>query len=217
MTFTFEELLELPRPSPAVLNPSRTRALWPCTTFSFAAADGKGRTEKFLSLVDLCSQSETKPQTVLEHLHFLEAVWIDDDTFLFLRPPYVASSPADSQDAGSTKQAVRPADHPVDISDKKQGDRMKEIAEKDAGVEVWAKNVSAGGGEYRVGRLPVACVNQTSMRLLAHSDLLFNTESRISRLSRLVKTAQFLLLAPPCTQVRVASLRGASRRTHLQC
>lgn len=141
-SFTFENLIELPRPGSAIVNPSGTRALWPCSTFSFKAGDGKGRTEKSISLVnlDVKAGSATSPKPVLEHLSSLEAAWIDSHTFVFLRQPGLSTAD------GS-------ADHPVDVSNTKQAERIKEAAAKASGVEVWAKDV-VKGDEYKVGRLP---------------------------------------------------------------
>lgn len=153
---TVEDVLQLPRPSPALPNPSSTLALWPSTCFSFSGGDNKGRTEKSLSLVDLPRFSSTgeqldlvhaEPRKVLGGLVYTEAAWLDDVTFLFLRP---AGGEQTLEEEGRV-------DHPAALGDAVMKKRLAELSAQEGGegVEVWAKDV-VEGDEYLVGKLPVA-------------------------------------------------------------
>lgn len=146
---TVEDILQLPRPSAALANPSSTLALWPSSTFSFSAGDNEGRTEKSFSLVDLPSSGtpiDAQPRQVLGGLVSLEAAWLDDATFLFLRP---AGGEQVLEEGGRV-------DHPAAMGDAEMKKRLAELGAKEGGegVEVWAKDV-VEGDEYLVGKLPV--------------------------------------------------------------
>ncbi|KAK4697722.1 hypothetical protein P7C70_g8166, partial [Phenoliferia sp. Uapishka_3] len=144
------DVLELPRPQAASPNPSGTLALWPSTTFSFKT----NRTEKSISIIDIPSSAvisdeestpiSSSPRKVLSGLSMIDYAWLDDSTFLYLRPEGVAE--------------VGTMDHPEDLSDEAQKKRVKELSGD--GVEVWAKDVLEGD-EYLVGKLPTACANLT--------------------------------------------------------
>jgi hypothetical protein len=161
-----EDLLQLPRPSTSIVNPAGSIALWPSSTFSFAAARGHGRTEKSIYAIDLNSSGQVQggehpldqplvtslapPRKVLSALTFAEAAWLDDRTFLFLRPAL-----PDGVEPVLSADGAR-EDHPVDLSDVEQGKRRREhaAAKGGEGVELWAKDVLEGE-EYLVGRFPV--------------------------------------------------------------
>jgi hypothetical protein len=152
---TIEDLLQLPRPSYAIVNPSGSLALWPSSSFNFAAADGKGRTTKSFYLIDLDAPQATRsqpPQELLSNLQSSEAAWIDERTILFLRPAVPDGLQATINADGHRE------DHPTDLSDKAQAQRRKEHAALAGGdgVELWAKDVlEHGGEEYFVGKFPV--------------------------------------------------------------
>ena len=139
---TITDVLELPRPQSGVPNPSGTLALWGSSSFSFASS----RTERSISLIDIPSAASDaatagEPRKVLTGLAQLEFCWLDERTFLFVRPSFKAR----------TADAL---DHPEGVSDEDQSKRLKELTGD--GVEVWAKDVLEGD-EYLVGVLPTAC------------------------------------------------------------
>ena len=152
---TIQDLLQLPRPSGAVLAPNGRQAIWPSSSFSFEAADGKGRTTKSLYLVDLDVPKSTKlqePKEVLTNLTSLETAWVDERTILFLRP----STPSDRVTVNAEGQRE---DHPVDLSDKEQNKRLSDLSNLDGGegVELWAKDITKHvNEEYLVGCFPVS-------------------------------------------------------------
>ena len=161
---TAPDLLQLPRPGTAIPNPSGTRALWPASVFSFDAADGKGRTAKSVYLVDVpkppvAGSSAAKAgagagavaggiKAVLSNLVYSEAVWVDDNNFLFLRPPQVKGE-------GVTEEGQR-FDHPVEVSDKDSKARLAKAAGEEGGegVELWAHDLT-DGEDYLITKLPV--------------------------------------------------------------
>jgi len=159
---TAPDLLQLPRPGTAIPNPSGTRALWPASAFSFEAAGGKGRTAKSVYLVDLPTPpgpadheaGSAKPASggvkeVLSNLVYSEAVWLDDNNFLFLRPPYV------NKDVEGIHGQDR-EDHPVGVCDKDNKARLAKAAAEDGGdgVELWAHDLT-DGEDYLITKLPV--------------------------------------------------------------
>ena len=146
---TAPDLLQLPRPGTAIPNPSGTRALWPASVFSFDAADGKGRTAKSVYLVDVPKPPVAGGITeVLSNLVYSEAVWVDDNNFLFLRPPQVKGE-------GVTEEGQR-FDHPVEVSDKDSKARLAKAAGEEGGegVELWAHDLT-DGEDYLITKLPV--------------------------------------------------------------
>ncbi|BGP41242.1 Dipeptidyl-peptidase 5 [Rhodotorula kratochvilovae] len=159
---TPEDILALPRPGAVQPNPAGTLAYWPVSTFDFKAADGKGRTERALYLVDLAPGKHADraasddftgtpdPRVLLPGLASLEAAWLDDRTIAFLRPAV-----PHGEVAAKSENGVR-VDHPVDHCDDAFKKRRAAWAAMDGGegTEVWAKDVG-GGDEYLVGKLPV--------------------------------------------------------------
>lgn len=153
-TLTTHDLLSLPRPSAAVLNPAGTKAVWPSSTFSFEGAGGKGRTEKAIYLVDLPTAVEgqqaleAEPKVLLGGLALTEVVWADDKTILFVRPAGVVDA---------AKRGEGEGEHAVDVSNVEFSKRLAtaRATAGGEGVEVWAKDV-VEGDEYIVGTLPVA-------------------------------------------------------------
>lgn len=163
---TAPDLLQLPRPGTASPNPSGTRALWPASAFSFEAAGGKGRTAKSVYLVDLPKQPAAGAETggasggdagagsggikeILSGLVYTEAVWLDDNNFLFLRPPLVKGEGEVVKD--------RPLyDHPEEVSDKDNKARIAKEAGQEGGegVELWAHDLT-DGEDYLITKLPV--------------------------------------------------------------
>lgn len=154
------DLLQLPRPGTASPNPSGTRALWPASAFSFDAAGGAGRTAKSVYLVDLPKVADAAAdgtagkasggiKEVLSNLVYSEAVWLDDNNFLFLRPPYVKGG----EEGVSEGDRV---DHPVEVSDKDNKARVAKAAGEEGGegVELWAHDL-ADGEDYLITKLPV--------------------------------------------------------------
>lgn len=139
---TIEELLSLPRPQAGILSPNSKLALWNTTKFSFEDS----RTEKSVFLVKVGESSSTiAPQKILEGLTSLECAWIDDHTFLYLRPKVVEE----------VEGEVRGLDHPLGLSDLNQKKRLGALKETAGeGVEIWAKDVE-DGSEYQVASLPV--------------------------------------------------------------
>ncbi|KAI5475438.1 serine-type peptidase [Pseudohyphozyma bogoriensis] len=145
-----DDLLQLPRPGAAIPNPSGTLALWPSSQFEFET----NRTAKTLALVFLDDgKAEARPRVSLTGLASLEAGWLDDDTFLFVRLGIEDELSADAKKEGSARM-----DHPLGVSDVKQKERVKAHKAKDESVELWAK-AAIDGTEYIVGRLPVAPEN----------------------------------------------------------
>ncbi|BGP17602.1 hypothetical protein JCM10213_001253 [Rhodosporidiobolus nylandii] len=163
---TPEEMLSLPRPQQGVPNPSGTLALWPSSTYSFAAADGKGRTDRAIHIADLASSPAAAekstgfdklppPRPLLTGLANLEAAWLDDHTVLFLRPSVPHGEVAAQDEQG------RRVDHPARMGDDAWKKKMQAWSEMDGGegTEVWAKEVDGKSEEYMVGRLPVPISN----------------------------------------------------------
>ncbi|GAA5973513.1 hypothetical protein JCM21900_006156 [Sporobolomyces salmonicolor] len=148
------DILELPRPSAAVPNPSGTLALWPNSTFSFAAADRAGRTEKELYLVHLptgcASQEDHQPKKLLGGLAQLDVAWLDDRTFVFLRPAVPVG-----QNCAQGQRGER-VDHPHDMGDKAFKRLRGEWSAMDGGegTEVCAFDV-VSREEYKLGQFPV--------------------------------------------------------------
>ncbi|GAA6006783.1 dipeptidyl-peptidase 5 [Rhodotorula paludigena] len=165
---TPRDILSLPRPAAAVANPSGTRALWPSSTFDFAAAGGKGRSEKSIYLVELASTQHegtadaedfsrtTDPRAVLSSLAMTDAAWLDDQTIAFLRPAVPHGEAVAQGDAGER------IDHPRAMSDEAFKKKRAAWAGMDGGegTEVWAKDVE-NGDEYLVGKLPVSISDLT--------------------------------------------------------
>ncbi len=165
---TAPDLLQLPRPGTAIPNPSGTRALWPASAFSFDAAGGKGRTAKSVYLVNLpkppvggaaaaapsadaeagAGAASGGIKEILSNLVYSEAVWLDDNNFLFLRPPLV-------KEEGVADGGER-VDHPVEVSDKDNKARIAKAAEEKGGegVELWAHDLT-DGEDYLITKLPV--------------------------------------------------------------
>ena len=133
---TVPEILALPRPSAASANPSGTRAIWASSTFDFEAADGAGRTERAIHLVDL-TVSNSAPSVLINGVGSETACqWISEDVFLHLRSP---------------KEAFQPADR----SDKSHKALVKAANADSAGVEIWGMHVVTKD-QYKIGELPVA-------------------------------------------------------------
>ncbi|GAA5912527.1 hypothetical protein JCM8208_001984, partial [Rhodotorula glutinis] len=169
-TITPKDILSLPRPAAAVPNPGATLALWPASTFDFAAADGKGRTERAVYLVDLAPGKDLSgtaadpedfsttadPRLLLSGLASLEIAWLDHRTVAFLRP-VVPEGEVAAKNEGGTR-----VDHPASQSDEEFKKQQQSWSAKDGGegTEVWAKDVR-GGDEYLVGRLPVSVSDLT--------------------------------------------------------
>lgn len=165
-----DDLLQLPRPSSAIVSPTRTHALWPSSTFSFSAADGKGRTDKSVYLVSnlddpalppadatattssdsVTTNRSPAPRKLLSSLAYLEFTWLDSRTFLFLRPSLPTEVVAAKDERG------RRVDHPLNVSDAEHAKRRSAHAalEGGQGVELWAFDVLTEE-EYQVGSFPV--------------------------------------------------------------
>lgn len=151
--FSIETILQLPRPQSAILNPNNTTlALWPSTQFNFKS----GRTEKSISLIktdrssnnSLSSNEESNIEpttsTLLEGLTYLDATWIDESSFLYLRPI-----------SNEVDQVKRGLDHSFNLSDKEQKVKLSELKkEVGEGIEIWCKDVT-NDSEYKLGSLPV--------------------------------------------------------------
>ncbi|GAA6059970.1 hypothetical protein JCM10212_001319 [Sporobolomyces blumeae] len=147
-TLTVPEILSLPRPQAPLVNPSSTLAAWPSTSFSF----DQSRTDKSVYLVRLPRDPDsldsawdkvTRPTKVLDGLTRLDLAWLDDTTFIYLRPV--------RQDVASDR-----VDHPVDVNDeqlKREIDAWKKEP-GGQGTEVWAFDVESRE-DYKVGQFPV--------------------------------------------------------------
>lgn len=150
-----EDLLQLPRPQAAIVSPSKNLAIWPSSSFSFNAAQGKGRTTQSLYLIHLNDEHKTTdPQLLLTNLTSLETAWVDHRTILFLRPV----TPVNRLTLNSEGQRE---DHPVTLSDKEQSKRLSELTSLQGGegVELWAKDVTSHSTEeYLVDTFPVPFV-----------------------------------------------------------
>lgn len=139
--FTVEDLVGLTKPDGAFqLNSSKSLALWAASRYDFKAAEGVGRTEKALHLVDLKGEKGLH-KILLAGLASTEAVWLDAKTVLYTRPP------------GSTHADV---DHSSTRSDEDQAAHLKKrVEEHGEGVELWAKDVETSAN-YKLASLPVA-------------------------------------------------------------
>lgn len=153
---TPKDILSLPRPSAALVNPAGTLAVWPSTEFDFKSK----RTERSIYLVDLTKSGSSDagedfgrtadPKAVLSSLAFTETAWLDDHTIAFLRAPVPHGETA-AQGANGER-----IDHPKDVNDADFTKAQAAASEKEGGKgsEVWAKDVKSGD-EYCIGRLPV--------------------------------------------------------------
>lgn len=147
---TPETLLSLPRPGGALPSPDGSYYLLPYSHFDFAS----GRTTRNVSLGRIPRAHSTPaasssspgeaaapPTDLLANLRYPGAVWLDDDSVLYLRP----------RGAESGKEDVD-----VKLSDKAFKKRLAKEEDDDdhkPGMEVWCKTLE--GREYRVGELPV--------------------------------------------------------------
>ncbi|KAK4046833.1 Dipeptidyl-peptidase 5 [Microbotryomycetes sp. JL201] len=155
-TLRIHDLVQLPRPQAAMANPRGTLALWPSTTFSLQAADGQGRTSKSIYLVNLetandaTSFSETHdPRLVLTDLAYTDCAWLDDTTFVYMRPSAARGVVAIRDNLG------RRQDHPRGVSD--SAFKKQRAGDDDAtGVELWVfdtNDLESDG--YLLASLPV--------------------------------------------------------------
>lgn len=114
---------------------------------------------KALSLVDGDEPREGKVVgKVLEGLSYTEAVWLDDSTFLYLRPPTSKKQEVTHWHQNDSPP-TRGLDHEKDVMDTEQAKKMKDLRAEEGGegIEIWAKEVGAeeSEAEYLVGSLPV--------------------------------------------------------------
>jgi hypothetical protein len=108
------DYVELPRPGGTFkLNKSKSLALWSSSQYNFAQA----RTEKVLYTVDLTGEAHKKT-IVLSGLEYSEALFLDDNTILYLRPPTATGEPE-----------VEENDHSNTRSDEEQSQYIKKRAE----------------------------------------------------------------------------------------
>lgn len=131
---SFKESLGLCRPDGSFsLNSTKSIALWTSTQYDFETA----RTERSVHLVDLKGD---KRKVVLEGLQYTSTSWVDEKTFIYLRPPYT-----NENDAG--------LDHPKSRSDVEQSAFLKSDSLK--GTAVWAFDIESQV-TYQLTTLPVA-------------------------------------------------------------
>ncbi|KAA1082941.1 hypothetical protein PGT21_020998 [Puccinia graminis f. sp. tritici] len=143
-------LAELPKPGPYIPNPSGQSALSVIKTYNHA----RQSTVTSLITIDLTQvqdQQASSHTTVLTDLAYAEAVWLDSNSILYLRPPGAQEAGPDLDPLISTKLAREHL--------KK---RLEELADDQGkGIELWA--IRIGGKEdkktYRVGSLPVPIGN----------------------------------------------------------
>ena len=108
------DYVELARPGGTFkLNKSKSVALWSSTHYNL----GKARTEKVLYTVDLTGEAHKKT-IVLSGLEYSEALFLDDNTILYLRPPTATGEPE-----------VGENDHSNTRSDDEQSQYIKKRAE----------------------------------------------------------------------------------------
>lgn len=165
---TIQDLLQLPRPGAGIPNPSGTLALWPSSTLTFTQDGQKSRTERSLRVLDLkerkaISAAVDEPREgkvvgkILEGLSYTEAVWLDDSTFLYLRPPTSKKEEVTHWHQNDSPP-TRGLDHEKDVMDTEQAKKMKDLRAEEGGegIEIWAMEVGAEEpAEYLVGSLPV--------------------------------------------------------------
>lgn len=149
-TLTPTTLLSLPRPGTPLVNPARTLALWPSSSYSFETQ----RTTKSLFLVDIAasaaaSNAARPPKLLKDDVAFTDVAWLDDRTIARLRYPASKAQQAvsESGEAG--------CDH-GDFAACKTDDDVSKVRKQsaDAGVEVWALD-TLDGKESKVLELPV--------------------------------------------------------------
>ncbi|KAM0786506.1 hypothetical protein ACM66B_001964 [Microbotryomycetes sp. NB124-2] len=159
------DLVQLPRPQSAVPNPRGSLALWPSTTFSLQAADGQGRTSRSIYLVELDAARKSVEQgdatarppsfsqtrdarALLTDLAFTECAWLDDATFVYLRPPTPKGSVATRSKLG------RREDHPSGLSD--TAFQKQRTSQHTTGVELWVFDTNEPDSDgYLLATLPV--------------------------------------------------------------
>ena len=140
---TPETMLSLPRPGAAVPNSSGTYYIMPNSQFDFST----GRTTKSVLISKLnrhSSDLEKAPPVpavdLLTDLRFPQAVWLDNESVLYLRPSgSVASEP----------------DVDIRLSDKDFATKLAMDEQKNPGQEIWIKTIE--GVQYKVGQVPVEC------------------------------------------------------------
>lgn len=173
-----ETLLSLPRPGEALASPSGEHYLLPYSHFDFAS----GRTTHNVSLGKTprsSSSSSSESADFLENLRFAGAVWLDEDTVLFLRPRGAKTNEADVDVALSDKAFKKK------LAKEEEGD------DHQPGVEFWCKSV--GGETYKVGEVPVEvgdlkAVQVSSTRaVLAFSAAVYPEEPTLEAVARLDK------------------------------
>jgi hypothetical protein len=139
---TAATMLSLPRPGTAQANESGTHWIMPWTHFDF----GSQRTSKNVAIGQIprpgvSSQGKHDPppvQNILENLRFLDVVWLDADTLLYLRP------------RGSE---MGKADVDTKLSDKEYKKLSASNEDQKPGQELWCKTLE--GVDYKMGEVPV--------------------------------------------------------------
>ena len=142
---TPETLLSLPRPGAALPSPSGRHFIQPYSHFDFDT----GRTTRSVSigkipqsesdLLEEQGKHDSSPVVdLLTDLRYSEAVWLDDETVLYLRPRGAQAGKADVD---------------TQLSDKDF--KAKQAKDEDAleGMEFWCKTLDRNS--YKLGEVPV--------------------------------------------------------------
>jgi len=151
-------LVQIPRPSPYIPDPSGQHALSVIKTYNHS----KQSTITSLTTIDLTHQDHSSSTTTLiSHLAYSEAVWLDSHSILYLRPPGAEEGIPDLDSLISSKLAKEQLEK-----------RLKELPDDTGkGVELWA--IQIGGHEknktYRVGCLPAPIKNLKFQRFSSSS------------------------------------------------
>ena len=145
---TPETLLSLPRPGAAVPSPSGAHYIQPYSHFDFDT----GRTTRNLSIGKIPQQRSGSSSSVeeqgkhdtlpvidlLKDLRYAEAVWLDDETVLYLRPRGAQAGIADVD---------------TRLSDKAFKAKLAKDEDKLEGMDLWCKTLA--GNSYKLGEVPV--------------------------------------------------------------
>lgn len=143
-SLTPETLLSLPRPGAALPSPDGAHYIQPYSVFDFDT----GRTSRHLSIgkipsgkgsIEAAGKHDHSPVVdLLKDLRYSEAIWLSNDTVLYLRP---RGAQTDKPDVDTS------------LSDKDFKAKLVKYEDKLEGMEMWAKKLD--GHTYKIGEVPV--------------------------------------------------------------
>lgn len=157
------KLVQSPRPICYIPNPSAQLAFSIIKTYDHS----KQALFTSLAIVDMTAKNPSNHRTILKNMVYSEAVWLDNQTILYLRPPGVKEDVPDLDPTLNSQEAKKQLEKRLEDLPDEQGKT----------IELWAIQIGESDNlPYRVGCLPAPIENLYFQQISSGGVLAFSAQ-----------------------------------------